>query len=215
MFTIYDFARQITMSDNCAILFQSFIKILEQNSSNLPPPNNQILANNPLIQQSITALQQQYAFQRDRQNANSNHPIQVPQVLSITYLLFSNSSASPASLTNERLSTDTRLGTLTIETLYLLAKQMGGRFFVYAPMFDRILLKNRTYAELYEQLMIYCREATYHTITPGQPNPNILNNPFNQMKIADNGEIFFLTAFKVKFFLLNKQLILGILIQKD
>ncbi len=63
MFTILTFARQITISDNCAILFQSFIKILEQNSTHLPPPNAQILQNNPLIQQSIETFKQQHSFQ--------------------------------------------------------------------------------------------------------------------------------------------------------
>ncbi len=67
MYTIYTFARQITISDNCAILFQSFIKILEQNATTLPSPNEQVLRNNPLIQQSIEVFKQQHAFQIDRQ----------------------------------------------------------------------------------------------------------------------------------------------------
>lgn len=123
---------------------------------------------------------------------SSAQSLQMPQVLSITHFLFSNSSASPPSLTNEKLSTNDKLanlGTLTIETLYLLAKQMGSRFFVYAPMFDRILLKNRTYSRLYEQLIIYCREATYHSIWPDKYNPNSLHsNPFNQARLASNQE---------------------------
>jgi hypothetical protein len=113
-------------------------------------------------------------------------------VLSITHFLFSNSAASPPSLTNEKLNQNERLpnlGTLTIETLYLLAKQMGSRFFVYAPMFDRILLKNKAYSKLYEQLIIYCREATYHSIWPEKYNSqNLHNNPFNQSKLTASTE---------------------------
>jgi phosphatidylinositol kinase/protein kinase (PI-3 family) len=148
MFTIYTFARQITLSDNCAILFQSFIKILEQFSDKLPAPS-----------QSVT----QQLTQQSTQPAS----YQAPPILSITYLLFSNSNTGSPSLTNEKLNASTDLGTLTIETLYLLSRQMSGRFFVYAPMFDRILLKNKNYSKLYEQLMINCREATYHTLWSG------------------------------------------------
>ena len=180
MFTIYTFAQKITLSDNCAILFQSFIKILEQNSANLPAPHNQVLSNNPLIMQSIAVVQQQNAALQERQAVSSGQGLQVPNVLSITYLLFSNTAGSPASLTNEKLGVNTDLGTLTIETLYLLARQMNGRFFVYALMFDRILLKNKAYAKLYEQLMVYCRESTYHTIWTNQfSNLNSLSSPFS------------------------------------
>lgn len=70
MYTIYTFARQITISDNCAILFQSFIKILEQSSATLPQPNEQVLKNNPLIQQSIEIFKQQHAFHADRQTVH-------------------------------------------------------------------------------------------------------------------------------------------------
>ncbi len=156
MFTIHTFARQITLSDNCAILFQSFIKILEKNATSLPSPVSQ-LTNSQTLFQSIQ--------RRDSSaNGGQQQPFQVPPVLSITYLLFSNSHASPSSLTGEELSASSNLGTLTIETLYLLARQMNGRFFVYAPMFDRILLKNKNYSRLYEQLLVYCREATYHSV---------------------------------------------------
>jgi len=111
----------------------------------------------------------------------------MPSALSITYFLFSNTTASPASLTCEPLSTSSHLGTLTIETLYLLAKQMGARFFVYAPMFDRILLKNKTYESLYEQLLIYCREATYHTINPDTSG---IVNPFSTLKLTSSSESY-------------------------
>jgi hypothetical protein len=159
MFTIYTFARQITLSDNCAILFQSFIKILEQYSSTLPTPSNHNLSNNSLqTQQSASSQNQSQLVQQ----------YQAPPILSITYLLFSNSNTGSSSLTNEKLNEKTDLGTLTIETLYLLSRQMSGRFFVYAPMFDRILLKNKSYSKLYEQLMINCREATFHTIWSNQ-----------------------------------------------
>ena len=146
MFTIYIFAKQITLSDNCAILFQSFMKILELHSESLPGVSSQTIANNPIL------------------TPNSNNQLQQPPVLSITYLLFSNSSSSPMNLTDEKLSASSKLGVLTIETLYLLSRQMGGRFFVYAPMFDRILMKNKSYAKLYEQMVVYCREATFHTV---------------------------------------------------
>ncbi len=116
---------------------------------------------------------------------NNTTSIQMPSTLSITYFLFSNTAASPASLTCERLSIATHLGTLTIETLYLLAKQMGARFFVYAPMFDRILLKNKTYESLYEQLLVYCREATYHTINPDTSG---IANPFSSLKLTSSSE---------------------------
>lgn len=159
MFTIYTFARQITLSDNCAILFQSFIKILEQYSSTLPAPSNHVISNNSLLNsQSQQPTTQTQAIQQ----------YQAPPILSITYLLFSNSNTGSSSLTNEKLNEKTDLGTLTIETLYLLSRQMSGRFFVYAPMFDRILLKNKSYSKLYEQLMINCREATFHTIWSNQ-----------------------------------------------
>jgi len=162
MFTIYTFARQITLSDNCAILFQSFIKILEQYSSTLPAPSNHNFSNTSLqTPQSANSQQQQHQSQLVQQ-------YQAPPILSITYLLFSNSNTGSSSLTNEKLNEKTDLGTLTIETLYLLSRQMSGRFFVYAPMFDRILLKNKSYSKLYEQLMINCREATFHTIWSNQ-----------------------------------------------
>ena len=160
MFTIYTFARQITLSDNCAILFQSFIKILEQYSSTLPAPSNNVISNNSLLnsQTQQSGTNQSQALQQ----------YQAPPILSITYLLFSNSNTGASSLTNEKLNEKTDLGTLTIETLYLLSRQMSGRFFVYAPMFDRILLKNKSYSKLYEQLMINCREATFHTMWSNQ-----------------------------------------------
>ena len=164
MFTIYTFARQITLSDNCAILFQSFIKILEQFSSSLPAPSNNFLnSQNPSTSSSNTQQTPSQALQQ----------FQAPPILSITYLLFSNSNTGSSSLTNEKLNASTDLGILTIETLYLLSRQMSGRFFVYAPMFDRILLKNKTYSKLYEQLMVNCREATYHTIWSNQNSLNL------------------------------------------
>ena len=65
LYTIYVFARQITLSDNCAILFQSFRKLLEQHADSLPPPTA------PLV-------------------AIAEHPhIHQPAILSITHLLFS------------------------------------------------------------------------------------------------------------------------------
>lgn len=95
-----------------------------------------------------------------------------PPILSITYLLFSNSNTGATSLTNERLNQTTDLATLTLETLYLLARQMGGRFFVFAPMFDRILIRNSSYSKLYEQLMMNCRDASFHAFWANQ---NFLN----------------------------------------
>jgi hypothetical protein len=61
MYTIYTFARQTTISDNCAIFFQSFLKIHEQNSTHLPPQIRQIF--NPLIQQSIDTFKKQHSLQ--------------------------------------------------------------------------------------------------------------------------------------------------------
>jgi hypothetical protein len=171
MFTLYTFARQITLSDNCAILFQSFIKILEQSSNDIPVPSSSILLNSSLIVQSL-------AFNHEKSNNNT-----IPDassimtgsagsspVFSITYLLFSHSTTTPASLTNEKINESSNLSLLTIETLYLLARQMSGRFFVYAPMFDRILIRNKSYSKLYDLLMVYCRESTIHTIRPHNVN---------------------------------------------
>ncbi len=177
MFTIHTFARQITLSDNCAILFQSFIKILEKHVAKLPPPNAaQTQINNQLAQASSS-------FQRQDSQQQQQQSFQIPPVLSITYLLFSNTNASPSNLTGEELSAISNLGTLTIETLYLLARQMSGRFFVYAPMFDRILLQNKNYSKLYEQLLVYCREATFHSVWP---NPNDISNISHSNMSAEN-----------------------------
>jgi hypothetical protein len=60
MLTIYTFARQITLSDNCAILFQSFIKILEQYSSTLPAPSNHNFSNTSLQTPQSANSQQQH-----------------------------------------------------------------------------------------------------------------------------------------------------------
>lgn len=190
MFTIYNFARQLSLSDNCAILFQSFIKILETNVGNLPLPSNNILGNNPLLTQSISQLSQSsssanltnsdtalsnqqppiviHNHNQYRQNLNMQQLANTPPILSITYLLFSNSNTGSNSLTNERLSLTTDLATLTLETLYLLARQMGGRFFVFAPMFDRILIRNSSYSKLYEQLMMNCRDSCFHAFWANQ-----------------------------------------------
>ena len=178
------------MSDNCAILFQSFIKILETNVNNLPPPSSTILASNPILTQPISQIIQSTPstssavssnssqIQSNQQAALTHHYYpqtsnmhqlpNTPPILSITYLLFSNSNTGSSSLTNDRLSHTTDLATLTLETLYLLARQMGGRFFVFAPMFDRILIRNNNYSKLYEQLMVNCRDASFHTFWTNQ-----------------------------------------------
>lgn len=176
MFTIYTFARQLSLSDNCAILFQAFIKILDANVNNLPSPNNNILANNPILTQPISQLTQastpsgiaNYVTSNQHSSQMMNHFSNTPPILSITYLLFSNSNTGSSSLTNDRLSHTTDLATLTLETLYLLARQMGGRFFVFSPMFDRILIRNNNYSKLYEQLMVNCRDASFHTFWANQ-----------------------------------------------
>lgn len=188
MFTIYTFARQISLSDNCAILFQSFIKILEQNSASLPSPNTTVLANNPLLTQSIASLGITSASTQQLQVPNQQHSFMpnvqnAPPILSITYLLFSNSNTGLTNLTNEKLTNETDLGTLTLETLYLLARQMSGRFFVFAPMFDRILIKNRNYSKLYEQLMVNCREASFHTFWANQNSAIGILFSFHSVKI--------------------------------
>lgn len=210
LYTIYVFARQLSLSDNCAILFQSFIKILEMNVNQLPAPSNTILSNNPLLTTSISQLTQQQQQQQQQtsphqqpshqlsmaihhhyhpQNPNLQQFANTPPILSITYLLFSNSNTGSTSLTNERLNHTTDLATLTLETLYLLARQMGGRFFVFAPMFDRILIRNSNYSRLYEQLMINCREASFHTFWANQnfvsgkkPDRNLTCNLLNVNK---------------------------------
>lgn len=183
MFTIYTFARQLSLSDNCAILFQSFIKILESNATNLPGPNSTILASNPLLTQSIAQLSQQLTSQQSQSIQHQQNQLQqfqnTPPILSITYLLFSNSNTGSTNLTSERLSHTTELATLTLETLYLLARQMGGRFFVFAPMFDRILIRNSAYSKMYEQLMINCREASFHTFWANQ---NFVTGKFKKIK---------------------------------
>lgn len=148
-------------------MFQSFIKILEQYASNLPPPSNQILSSNILL-----SPQAQDSKQQQQQPTNNTQSVQGPAILSITYLLFSNSNTGASSLTSEELKSSTDISTLTIETLYLLSRQMSGRFFVFAPMFDRILLKNKHYSKLYEQLLINCREATFHTMWANQFDQN-------------------------------------------
>ncbi|RNA43682.1 serine threonine- kinase mTOR isoform X2, partial [Brachionus plicatilis] len=159
MFTIYTFAKQINLCDNSAILFQSFRKILEESSNDLPMPNNSILTNNPLLTQNISNLSPTPSTQN---SAQVDSYLSTPPVLSITYLLFTNSNNGTGNLTNERISRATDIGILTLETLYLLARQMNGNFLVFAHMFDRILIKNKNYSKLYEQLMINCREASFH-----------------------------------------------------
>lgn len=168
MYTIYTFARQISLSDNCAILFQSFIKILELNSSSLPGPNSTILSNNPLLTQNIASLTSQQQQPAEVPSLQLQQLQNTPPILSITYLLFSNSNTGTSNLISEKITNNTDLGTLTLETLYLLARQMSGRFFVFAPMFDRILIKSKNYSRLYEQLMINCREASFHTFWSNQ-----------------------------------------------
>ena len=120
MYTIYTFAKNITLTDNCATLFQSFIKILNQylpmvtTAPPLSAPNN-------------------------NQASNGNFKL-------------------PASLRNEKLTAQTDIILLVLETLYLIAKQMGpSKFSIYVPMFDKILLKNKHYSKIYEQLTSYCK----------------------------------------------------------
>lgn len=157
LFTIYTFAKQINLCDNSAILFQSFRKILEESSNDLPMPNNTILTNNPLLTQNIANLSPPVSNQNGAQVEPSTPPI-----LSVTYLLFTNSQNGTNNLTSERITQTTDIGILTLETLYLLARQMNGNFLVFAHMFDRILIKNKNYSKLFEQLMINCREASFH-----------------------------------------------------
>nr|AWV66626.1 serine/threonine-protein kinase mTOR [Brachionus rotundiformis] len=159
MFTIYTFAKQINLCDNSAILFQSFRKILEESSNDLPMPNNTILANNPLLTQNISNLSPPSCSQNSGQ---FDSYLTTPPILSITFLLFTNSNNGANSLTNERISRSTDIGVITLETLYLLARQMNGNFLVFSHMFDRILIKNKSYSKLYEQLMTNCREASFH-----------------------------------------------------
>lgn len=157
MFTIYTFAKQINLCDNSAILFQSFRKILEESSNDLPMPNSTILTNNPLLTQNISNVTPPVSNQSSAQTEQSTPPI-----LSVTYLLFTNAQNGANNLTSERITRTTDIGVLTLETLYLLARQMNANFLVFAHMFDRILIKNKNYSKLFEQLMINCREASFH-----------------------------------------------------
>ncbi|CAF0752879.1 unnamed protein product [Brachionus calyciflorus] len=175
MFTIYNFAKQISLSDNCAVLFQSFTKILEESSGELPMPSNTVLSSNTLLTQNISNLPPPPQVQTIGQFDNY---LATPPILSITYLLFTNSNSGSNNLTNEKLTNTTDLGVLTLETLYLLARQMNGKFLIFAQMFDRILIKNKSYSKLYEQLMVNCREASFHQFWTAH-NMNSVNHGVN------------------------------------
>ena len=186
MYTLYTFARQISLSDNCAILFQCFIRILESNSLNMQPPAHKVLSNNPMLTSTLRNMQQNSSDQQDLEismqqqvsTASLNYGVQQQQtpILSVSYLLFLNSRNGIDNLTDENLSIHSDLITLTLETLYLLARQLGNKYFVFATMFDKILLKNRHYSRLHEQLIINSREASFFIY-------------WNNMSLLNDGQI--------------------------
>jgi hypothetical protein len=135
--------------------------MLETNVTNMQPPTSKILSSNPLLAMPLKNIPPQDAEQDPSSHLNQPSQQQQP-ILSISYLLFLNAKNGINNLTNETLTTKTDLVTLTLETLYLLARQLGNKYFVFASMFDKILLKNRYYAKLHEQLILNSRESSFY-----------------------------------------------------
>jgi FKBP12-rapamycin complex-associated protein len=164
MFTIYTFARHLSLSDNCAILFQCFIKILEKGFSTLPPVSNKQQSNIPILSlplKNYQEPQQTHSHDNIADAYNLGHSTTEP-ILSMSYLLFLNARNDATTLTTDNLDPKTDLVTLTLETLYLLARQLGNKYFVFASMFDKILIKNKSYSKLNEQLLINSRESSFY-----------------------------------------------------
>jgi hypothetical protein len=120
-----------------------------------------VLDSNPILATSLPPLKTQESVD-GLLNGGAHFQQQQQPILSISYLLFLNAKNGPSNLTNETLTINTDVVTLTLETLYLLARQLGNRYYVFAAMFDKILLKNRYYSTLHEQLILNSREASFH-----------------------------------------------------
>lgn len=163
MFTIHAFARQISLGDNCALLFHCFVRILESpEGSSIAAPSKEVLSTNPLLNKSIKSnSQSDHSFDGLTESTTMSPPQQQPPVFSVSYLLFLNSKNGTNTLTNETLDNSTDLATLTLESLYLLARQLGHKYFVFASVVDNILIKSKNYSKLHEQLITNSREACF------------------------------------------------------
>ncbi len=159
MFTIFTFAKKLDVSNKYTSLFQGIARILEQNVSSLPEPH--------------------YLFTFNYECSNKADK-------SFSWLLFMGSIFQEIFMTNEPLNSLTDLNILTLETLHLLSRKMGNDFALFAPMFDRILLKNEKYSNIYEKLQTQVLE-------------NKLNNSQNKIKISSN----YFNYFKIRYFLLG------------
>jgi FKBP12-rapamycin complex-associated protein len=88
----------------------------------------------------------------DQYQSNSTPPI-------FTSYLTNQRQTSFPSLTNIKINNQTDLLLIVLETQYIVAKQMGSKFSMYMPMFDKIILKKGNYLKFYEQLVTNWKHA--------------------------------------------------------
>lgn len=107
LFTIYTFAKQINLSDNCALVFQSLVRVLDQYLT------------------STTQL--------------------IPKKI-------------------DKLDTHSDACYLTLEIIYLLARQLNSRFIAFTSMFDRIIKRQQTYYKLFETIISCCQDGNWSSV---------------------------------------------------
>jgi hypothetical protein len=161
LFTIYCFSKDISLVDNCSILFQSFVHVLDQHLS----------VTTSL--ESMSSLTPATSITSNMSTASSSASL----TTSTSTLHNVNGIFNlPTSLTSVKISFNSDVVILVLETLYVLARQLNLRFFTYASMFEKVLSKNQKYFRLFEQLVAYCKDATYINISNTQLSAAFFNS---------------------------------------
>ena len=125
MFTLYTYAKHMTLTEYIAMIFQCFVRLFEQ----YPTTINQL----PLQTQTFTSC------------------ISTQKGVSVIVV--------PSSLTSLKINGHSDLISLVLETLYIIARQVGQPFSIYKQMFDKVLAKSKTYCKLYEHMLSCYNEA--------------------------------------------------------